>query len=116
MSSPSVWPTAPIEVEPPLPNLELAPPSSTIFVAPVQGPMGPPGPAGDAASALAHTYTTSTPAMLHQIHHSLPFKPAGIVCQDTDGSTFIGWTVAYPSVGIVEVSFGVAVTPTIYLS
>lgn len=146
MSSPSVRPTAPIEVEAPLPSIVLAPPlmsvaveveppgipsavltppvpglvtecpASGLVAVPVQGPQGAQGPAGDSAAALAFTYTTSSPAMVHQIHHGLSFKPAGIVAQDADGTTFIGWTVTYPAPGITEVSFGIPVTPTIYLS
>lgn len=144
MSFPS-WPSAPIEVDPPLPAVVVAPPlpsvvevepadlpslvlappvpavemapaPSGLVVVPVQGPPGAQGPPGDSAAALAFTYTTSSPALLHQIHHGLPFRPAGIVCQDADGSTFIGWTVTHPTAGITEVSFGVAVTPTIFLS
>jgi hypothetical protein len=54
--------------------------------------------------------------MVHQIVHGLTFRPAGIVCLDADGASLLGWSVAYPTTGITEVSFGAAVTPTIYLS
>jgi hypothetical protein len=99
----------------------MAPPpaGNTVTVLPIPGPVGADGPQGepgDPGGALAFVYTTSSPAMTHQIIHGLPFKPAGIVCQDTDGATFIGWTVTHPAPGITEVSFGVDVTPTIFLS
>lgn len=109
------------------PNM-LVLPGDRLHVVPVAGPPGPQGetgdtgpqgeqgPAGDSEAALSYIYSTSTPAMVHQIHHGLAFNPAGIVCQDVDGSSMLGWSVTYPSLGITEVSFGADVTPTIYLS
>jgi hypothetical protein len=99
--------------EPPrLPSIEMAPPSTSTAVVPVAGPRGPAGGTG----AMAFVYTTSSPAMTHQVQHGLSFKPGGISCIDTDGVSLVGFTVTHPLPGITEVSFGAAVTPTIYLS
>ena len=108
-------------VSPPkVPSLVMAPPTgTTVTVIPVGGPAGPPGapgPPGDPGGALAYRYSTSNPAMVHQIVHGLTFRPAGIVCLDADGASLLGWSVTYPSTGITEVSFGAACTPTIFLS
>jgi hypothetical protein len=72
--------------------------------------------AGDAGSALSYIYTTSNPAMVHQIHHGLNFNPAGITCIDADGASLLAFSVSYPVLGIAEITFGSDVTPTIYLS
>lgn len=116
-----------LTVEPPaVPGITIEPPAPNtgVFV-PVEGPRGPQGPVGpqgpqgvpgDAGSQLSYIYTTSNPAMTHQINHGLNFKPAGITCLDADGASLLAFSVAYPSVGIVEVTFGSDVTPTIYLS
>jgi hypothetical protein len=116
-----------ITVEPPgFPTVTVEPPTAPVGVlVPVEGPVGPlgpvgppglQGPAGDAGSSLSYVYTTSNPAMTHQINHGLNFKPAGIVCLDSDGAPIIGFSIDYVAPGIVEISFGSDVTPTIYLS
>ena len=87
----------------------------TVTVPGVQGPVGPRGPAGD-ESGLGYVYTTSIPAMLHQVNHGFLYKPSGIICYDADGLRIPFFEVAYPAVGITEITFGVPVTPTIYLS
>jgi hypothetical protein len=97
------------------PNVTLVPPTQGIVVAPIAGPPGPKGDPGDSAE-LGYVYTTSNPAMLHQIHHGLPFAPGGITCLDSDGGPLLGFTVTHPTTGVTEVAFGVAVTPTIFLS
>lgn len=98
-------------------DILVNPPSiPNVVVVPVQGPPGPRGPAGDSSEVLGFTYTTSTPATLHQIHHNLPYRPGGVVCHDADGSTLLGFTVSHVADGVSEVAFGVPVTPTIYLS
>ena len=95
----------------------MSPPSNSTVIVPVSGPVGPQGPAGDSATALGFVFTQSSPAMTVQIHHNLPFKPAGIVCLEADGSpALLGVTVSYPSVGIVELGFGVPFTGQIVLS
>jgi hypothetical protein len=102
---------------PPIPSIVMAPEDPSLVIVPVAGPQGPKGDTGDSSTSLAYTYTTSNPAMLHQIHHNLPFNPGGVTCLDSsDGLPLLGFTVAHPSVGITEVTFGVAVTPTIFLS
>lgn len=102
---------------PPTPAVLITPPPAPgVAVAPVQGPVGPQGPPGQPLDTLAYVYSTSIPAAVHQIHHGLPYKPAGIVCQDADGVTVIGWLVTHPAAGITEITFGSDITPIIYLS
>jgi hypothetical protein len=53
---------------------------------------------------------------VHQIQHGLAFRPGGITCLDADGASLLGWSITHPVLGITEVTFGAAVTPTIFLS
>jgi len=54
---------------------------------------------------------------LVQIHHGLPFRPAGITCLDSIGRTVEYDTVSHPVAGITEVTFGHSFGPgTILLS
>lgn len=104
-----------VTVSPPMiPQLVMAPPiaGDTVTVLPVVGPKGDTGGTGE----MGYVYSSSAPAMVHQIRHNLTFKPGGITCLDTDGSSLLGFSVSHPMLGITEVSFGVAVTPTVYLS
>lgn len=105
-----------VVVAPNVPSIVMAAPTADVVVVPVTGPTGPRGPAGDSSEVLGYVYTTSSPAMVHQIHHGLPYKPGGITCLDADGSPLVFFTVTYPAAGITEVAFGSPVTPTIYLS
>src|SRR5438309_344480 len=92
---------------------------ATVTLVPVQGPVGPAGPQGvpgDPGAALAYSYTASQPVTLHQIHHGLAFKPAGIVCIETDGSQLEYDSVTHPMPGVTELTFGVAFAGTVYLS
>lgn len=102
---------------PSVPQITTSPVNcAQVVTLPIQGPPGPKGDTGDSTSTLGYVYTTSNPAMVHQIHHGLPFAPGGITCLDSDGSPLIGFTVVQVATGITEVGFGVAVTPVIYLS
>lgn len=116
-----------LTVEPPaVPGITIEPPGPDVGVfVPVEGPRGPVGPVGpegpqgvpgDAGTQLSYIYTTSNPAMVHQINHGLNFNPAGITCIDGDGASLLAFSVSYPSIGIAEITFGSAVAPTIYLS
>lgn len=102
-----------IVLEPPaVPEIRVDPPASdTLHVVPVPGPQGPPGGTG----ASAFVYTTSNPDYLHQIHHGLLFKPAGVVCIE-NGVWIEPDTIAHPAPGITELTFGVPVAVTVYLS
>jgi hypothetical protein len=118
-------------VPPAVPTLVMAPPiaGADVLVLPVagaQGPIGPLGPIGpqgpqgvpgDAGAALAFVQTVSSPSLNVQVNHGLPFRPSGIVCLETDGTpTPLGIGVSYPSLGQVQLIFGVPFTGTIYLS
>lgn len=93
----------------------------TIVAVSAPGPQGPrgiqgiQGPPGD-PDALGYTYTTSSPAYLHQVQHGLPFKPAGVTCLDTDGAQVEYSDITHPAPGVTEVTFGVLIAPTIHLS
>jgi hypothetical protein len=102
---------------PQVPTLVMAPPVTSIAVVPVQGSVGPQGPPGDTAQTLAFVHTQTQPATLVQIIHNLAFNPSGIVCLESGGSPpLIGVSVSYPTLGIIELSFGAPFTGTIYLS
>lgn len=79
------------------------------------GPQGPRGPAGD-PDVLGYTYTQPTPALLHQIHHGFLWKPAGIVCQESDGTDVEYASLSHPLTGTTEISFGFPFSGVIYLS
>jgi len=110
-----------ITIGPPVtPSIAMAPPSSGVVVVPVQGPpgpQGPQGPPGDTGSALGFA-TSVTNQSLVQMIHNLPFKPAGILCLDTNtpALTVEYATVSHPSAGITEITFGFPFTGQIFLS
>jgi hypothetical protein len=88
-----------------------------VLVVPVGGPPGPKGDSGDSTETLSFVQSQSTPVTSLQIHHSLPFNPAGVVCLETDGSPpLIGVGVSYPSVGIIELIFGAPFSGSVFLS
>lgn len=99
-------------------TVQVEPPTTpTSVVVPIAGPQGPQGPPGDSSEVLGFQHTQSSPVMLVQIIHNLPYKPAGIVCIATgDAAPLIGWSVAHPAAGITEVTFGVPFTGDIYVS
>jgi hypothetical protein len=85
----------------------------TVASAGVQGEPGPQGPVGG-SGLMAYEYSTSTPAMLHQIQHNLTFKP-NVTCRES-GHLIEPSDVTHPASGITEVSFGVPVAVSITLS
>jgi hypothetical protein len=96
----------------------MAPPTtSTAVVLPIAGPIGPQGPPGDSSAALSFA-TSVTNQSLVQMNHGLPFKPAGILCLDTNtpALTVEYATVSHPSTGITELTFGFPFTGSIFLS
>lgn len=106
-------------VDPPVPpNVATSPPrASTVVVVPVAGPQGARGPAGDSSETLGFVHTQSSPVTTLQITHDLPFQPAGIACLASgDACPLLGVTVSYPTIGIVELGFGVPFTGIVRLS
>lgn len=78
-----------------------------------QGPMGPPGSA-DVQGAYAHTQ--SAPVLLVQVQHGLDFRPAGVVCVESDGALIEPESITWPAAGITEITFGVPFAGTVYVS
>lgn len=71
-------------------------------------------PGGTAAS---YTHVQTIPVQLVLINHGTPnWKPAGIISVDTLGQVTEFDTVAWPSSGIVEITYGADFSGTIYLS
>jgi hypothetical protein len=108
-----------ITIGPPVvPSVSVpAAPTPGLVVLPVQGPIGPQGPPGDTATALAYVWNQTVPVTTVVINHGLAFRPAGVVCLEFPGSPpLLGVSVTYPSVGVVELGFGVPFTGEIYLS
>lgn len=119
MSPQFEFPNSVIVCPPAIPRLTMAPPvTPEALVFPVVGPPGPQGPVGDSMTTVSYQYTQTSPAMLVQIVHNLPFPPAGIVCQDTGvpALTVEYATVTYPLSGVIELTFGLPFTGTIFLS
>ncbi len=106
-------------IEPPRwSNVSVRPPApANVVVIPQAGPQGERGPAGDSSEALSFTHTQTVPVQLVQIHHNLPYEPAGVSCLASgDTVPLLGVSVTYPSTGIVELGFGVPFTGLIRLS
>lgn len=98
-------------------TIEVAPPPIPgVTLVPVTGPPGPQGPPGDSAEVLGYRHTQSSPAMLVQVTHNLPYKPAGIICTETDGYQLEYGTVTHPLAGVTELHFGVPFVGVIDLS
>lgn len=106
-----------VTVAPPvLPAVRVAPPSpTTVTVLPVVGPAGPQGIPGDSAGLFGFVHTQNTPATLVTINHGFTYKPAGIVCLETDGGQLEYASISHPP-GVTELTFGVSFVGTIYLS
>lgn len=119
VSSPFEFPNSVTVCPPAVPRLTMTSPVvPEALVFPVVGSPGEQGPAGDSVAVLSYQHTQTSPAMLVQIVHNLPFPPAGIVCQDTGvpALTVEYATVTYPLAGVIELTFGLPFTGTIYLS
>ncbi len=119
VSQPFEFPSSVIVCPPTVPQLTMAPPTAPqALVLPIVGPPGPAGPPGDSIAVLSYQYTQTSPATLVQIVHNLPFPPAGIVCHDTGvpALTVEYATVSYPLSGVIELTFGLPFTGTIFLS
>lgn len=107
------------------PNLELpgkvrvTVPDSKVHLVPVAGPRGPIGPPGDAATSLGYIHTQSSPVPAGQpvqVAHGLIYKPAGIVCKESDGGQIEYASVSWPSAGLLELIFGVSFSGTVTVS
>jgi hypothetical protein len=51
-----------------------------------------------------------------QIIHDLTYKPAGIICKETDGTIIEPAQIEWPAANIVEITHGVSFTGTVFLS
>lgn len=91
-------------------------PTISIATAGATGPPGPAGSGGGSGIVWPPVTTVSAPVTLVQILHSLPFNPAGIHCVDQAGIAVEWAAVTYPSLGIVEITFGFPFTGAIYIS
>ena len=94
-------------------------PDSTVHLVPVAGPRGPTGPPGDAANSLSYVHTQSSPVAAGQpvqVVHGLIFRPAGIICLESDGGQIEYAAVTWPAAGILELIFGVAFAGTVTVS
>lgn len=98
------------------PSITMALPTSSLRVIPVAGPKGDKGDTGDSSEVLSYRHTQSEPATLVQVVHGLPYRPAGIICTETDGYQLDYHTVSHPVDGVTEVTFGVGFVGTIDLS
>lgn len=108
-------------VPPPLPHLELAPPSpGAALVVPVPGPRGRQGEQGEQGepgpATPSYVHIQNAPATLWQITHGLNYRPAGVLATDTDGGWIEPDLVTWPSNQIIELHFGVPVAGTVHLS
>jgi hypothetical protein len=109
----------PINVVPPaVPVFQTSPPSpAQLIVVPVQGPTGPQGPPGvDVGAEGGFVQTVSSPSTDVQIIHGLIFKPAGILCQESDSTIVEPSAISYPMAGVMEVAFGFPFSGVIYVS
>lgn len=113
-----------VRINTPVPSITMDPPASEVRVVPTkgppgpvgpQGPEGPQGPAGD-ATGLGFVWTQSSPAETLLINHQFFFKPAGILCIESDGGVLEYDTVSYPQTGYIELTFGVPFAGQVYLS
>lgn len=111
-----------LEVEQPVPpivNVTQPGPADTVVV-PVAGPrgeQGPMGPPGSAEVSGAHAHSQASPAQLVQIlHPDLEFRPAGVICMESDGTVVEYESITWPGPGITEITFGFPFVGTIYLS
>lgn len=107
-----------VTVAPPaLPEVRVAPPAPTsVVVLPVAGPTGPQGPPGDSAGLFGYEHIQNIPVTLVQILHGFNYKPAGIVCLETDGVQLEYASVAHPLPGVTELTFESSFVGTIYVS
>lgn len=111
-------PSAPtVTVEPPgVPTAQpAAPVTPGVTVVPVVGPPGPRGPAGVSTNA-SYVWPVPVPVFLVQVVHELGFYPAGVTVMDQSGNPVEYAKLEYISTDIVEVSFDVLFSGTIYLS
>lgn len=91
------------------------PPDPTVTVVPVVGPPGPRGPAGTSTNASC-VWPVPTPVFLVQVIHELGFYPAGVTVMDPSDDPVEYATITYVSIDIVELTFEVLFSGTIYLS
>jgi hypothetical protein len=109
----------PVQVVPPSVPVFTAPPPSPpqLTVVPVQGPQGIQGPPGvDVGAEGGFVQVVSSPTSEVQVIHGLIFKPAGIICQESDGTIVEYAAVSYPVSGVVEIMFGFPFSGTVFLS
>lgn len=104
------------------PNL-VAIPGSGVHLVPVAGPPGPRGPVGPSGAELGlaggfvHTQSSAVPpGQPMQIIHDLTYKPAGVICKETDGTIIEPAQIDWPAANIVEITHGVSFTGTVFLS
>lgn len=109
-----------VTVDVPTPPLVTigAPSTNAVTVLAVAGPPGPQGPPGESgiSAGASYVWQQQNSTYLVQIVHNLGFYPAGVTAIDTAGDNVEYASVAYPSVDIVEVSFDLLFTGTVYLS
>jgi hypothetical protein len=83
------------------------------------GPQGDPGPAGPAGSGSGTSgslyYPYSTVSAFWTITHNLGFYPAGVVVEDTAGTTVIG-DVDYIDTNTLTITFSFPFAGVVYLS
>lgn len=68
-------------------------------------------------AAAGYRHEWSTPSLLVQVQHGLPFAPAGVLIRDEQGALVDPGDVTHPLPGITEIRFGVPIGPaTAWLS
>jgi len=75
----------------------------------IQGPEGPPGTASG-----AYTFTQIAPASVWSISHNLGYNPA-VTAVDSAGNVVEG-TLIYQTTDTLEITFGIAISGSAYMS
>lgn len=71
---------------------------------------------GIGGGQLHYAHTQGPAATTWTIHHSLGYRPAGIVVKDQEGVLVLGSDVSYPDDDTVALTFSAAFSGTAYLS
>jgi hypothetical protein len=72
------------------------------------------GVGGEGTGGFIHNQIT--PSMAFQIHHQLPWHPAGVLSIESTGDQMDPKAIRFPLPGVLELEFGVPFAGTVYLS